>query len=787
MMFDDSPRATKRQKTNTYNQTIANTTPSKASAVRSSGKSKSQSVVTYSSRRKQGHDTSETQDSSKNNEPQQDGSTGSDVVDSAYHSMTTTHEEASEDEGPVVNETPSGRRSRRLAVAQEPPSTLESIAVADNTSSNQSNGANEEEAHSPRVRTSGRARKKTWKHTEVEQAAEAKRARSVSSRAPSAIPQEQVLPKDSLVPQALPLGSTPRKKTSPKRTLPGSAKRGRPRKYALPVPETLNDRIALKTRKSEAQKQDSSRGSNHEEENSEVETASKPLTPNQGKRLRAAPSRARLDDSTSLDQSSVLAKTTEEEKARSSAHLLDLLREKRYAELFVPLKQHILACLAGKQRLPPVEQEVEYQKVSQVVEQTIVAGEGNSMLVIGARGTGKTNLVEMVISTMANDHGDDFHVIRLDGFIHTDDKIALRETWRQLGREMEIDDGQMGIRSNYADTLASLLALLSHPAELSSLDGEARQTSKAVVFILNEFDLFTSHPRQTLLYNLFDIAQSRKAPITVLGLTTKIDVVESLEKRVKSRFSHRYVHLSLAKTYPVFVKICKTALLAQPLEGTSLDVIPLPDLPRSKVSDFIDLHVAWCAYISSVISDSALNTLLRMIYYQSKSVPTFLSAAILPIASMCPTSIPTALDFVSDTLTPPDSKLHLLPSLSEMELSLLIAATRLDIILDTDTCNFNMAYDEYCSLIDRLKTQSSISGLTAVGGNTKLREKEIALEAWERLEELELLIPVTGPGGGGNMDVGGRGKLCKVDVALEDIRDSGVEMNAVLLSWCKSI
>jgi Cdc6-like AAA superfamily ATPase len=44
-----------------------------------------------------------------------------------------------------------------------------------------------------------------------------------------------------------------------------------------------------------------------------------------------------------------------------------------------------------------------------------------------------------------------------------------------------------------------------------------------VVFILDEFDLFTTHSRQTLLYNLFDIAQARKAPIVVLGLTARMD------------------------------------------------------------------------------------------------------------------------------------------------------------------------------------------------------------------------------------------------------------------------
>ncbi len=228
------------------------------------------------------------------------------------------------------------------------------------------------------------------------------------------------------------------------------------------------------------------------------------------------------------------------------------------------LKKTVLDRLNGKQRLGLVALEEEYLKVHQVVEQTILAGEGNSMVIIGARGTGKSTLVETVLGDLSSQHRDYFHVVRLSGFIHTDDKLALREIWRQLDREMQVEDEATARASSYADTLSSLLALLSHPGELAEDDMD--RTAKSVIFVLEEFDLFTSHSRQTLLYNLFDIAQSRKAPITVLGLTTKIDVAESLEKRVKSRFSHRFVYLSLPRTLLAFWEICRKALVVDEQE-----------------------------------------------------------------------------------------------------------------------------------------------------------------------------------------------------------------------------
>lgn len=225
------------------------------------------------------------------------------------------------------------------------------------------------------------------------------------------------------------------------------------------------------------------------------------------------------------------------------------------------LKTIVLERITAKRQSPLVGLDAEYKSVHQIIEQTVTAGEGNSMLLIGARGCGKTALVNKALSEVAKDNRSDYHVIRLNGFIHTDDKIALREIWRQLGKEMDTEEDGSGPGKNYADTLATLLALLSHPSEQT---GEMTdQVAKAVIFIIDEFDLFAQHPRQTLLYNLFDIAQSRKAPIAVLGLTTRIDVIDSLEKRVKSRFSHRYVHLKLAKTFTAFQEICKAGLIIE--------------------------------------------------------------------------------------------------------------------------------------------------------------------------------------------------------------------------------
>ena len=71
---------------------------------------------------------------------------------------------------------------------------------------------------------------------------------------------------------------------------------------------------------------------------------------------------------------------------------------------------------------------------------------------------------------------------------------------------------------------------------LSSLKSGDPNNSKPIVFVLEEFHLFCSHHNQTLLYNLFDMAQTRATPMVVIGISPELDVLESLEKRVRSRY-----------------------------------------------------------------------------------------------------------------------------------------------------------------------------------------------------------------------------------------------------------
>ncbi|CAL5869693.1 uncharacterized protein PFLUO_LOCUS3923 [Penicillium psychrofluorescens] len=432
----------------------------------------------------------------------------------------------------------------------------------------------------------------------------------------------------------------------------------------------------------------------------------------------------------------------------------------------------ILDKLSGKRQVPVHGLESEYQKVHQLVEQTVTAGEGNSMLLLGSRGCGKTTVVETALSSLRKQHGNDFHVVRLNGFLHTDDRLALREMWRQLGRETDTEDDVAKV-SSYADTMATLLALLSHPEDIFGPSGEggAVTAAKAVVIILDEFDLFVTHPRQTLLYNLFDIAQARKAPVAVLGLTTKVDVTEMLEKRVKSRFSHRYVYIPLPRSFETFSNIC--------LAGLDLEDSECEQIAESR--GWKTLLEGWKAYLKDLSEDVDFQMHLKRIFYQTKSVKEFFTGALLPISDLHHSTyadeckIPTPQAFASEPLSCPDpaplpfsTSITTQSSPSSLPLALLLAATRLSAIFDPGldgaqslALSFPAAYAEYARLLTTAKASASVSGAAATPG--RVWGRDVAREAWEKLVRWGLVTP-TGSGNG-TADA----QMFRVEISFEEV------------------
>lgn len=118
--------------------------------------------------------------------------------------------------------------------------------------------------------------------------------------------------------------------------------------------------------------------------------------------------------------------------------------------------------------------------------------------------------------------------------------------------------------------------------------------SRPTVVILDAFDLFALHPRQALLYCLLDTVQGCRASmdhkgLVVIGTTTRIDTINLLEKRVKSRFSGRVIHTIGVHTTQRWLSLTKKALCPEfpPVDDDAL-AEEWNDAWKKRISMFLD-------------------------------------------------------------------------------------------------------------------------------------------------------------------------------------------------------
>ncbi|WRT70018.1 uncharacterized protein IL334_007011 [Kwoniella shivajii] len=236
--------------------------------------------------------------------------------------------------------------------------------------------------------------------------------------------------------------------------------------------------------------------------------------------------------------------------------------------------KHVLGTITShniNRNPPPFAEESKNEPLTGLInllKGTVERGEGNSALVVGPRGVGKTRTVARALNLLPSTSKTSPIVVQLSGLAQTNDRLAIREMGRQIaeaeGRKAETQEDDVeedGNEEEYAPTTlpSHLLALLTQPSP------------RAIIIIIEEFDLFTEHARQALLYCLLDVVQSIKTGpvettgrgVAVIGVTTRVDTLLLLEKRVKSRFSHRTFRIPspLSSEGMGWLKLLKSVLI----------------------------------------------------------------------------------------------------------------------------------------------------------------------------------------------------------------------------------
>ncbi|KAH9506417.1 origin recognition complex subunit 4 [Dermatophagoides farinae] len=249
--------------------------------------------------------------------------------------------------------------------------------------------------------------------------------------------------------------------------------------------------------------------------------------------------------------------------------------------------------------------------INKMIENLLKTSEANSLIVCGDAGVGKTKLIETCLTSFpvlssssslskssssssslnhhknndANFKVNNFNhlkvaLFKFDGAIHGKDDLAtIRLIGRCLNRfldQQQQDSNDLDLTDDERDLMFDDLELServnnSIPKIMSQFRNltENYQNFRSII-VLDNFDVFC-RKQQTLLYNLLDLTQHGRS-ILVIGITRRLDYIELLEKRVRSRLTQRVVHLvSPFKQYDLYKTCCMSRIQRLCQENPTLE------------------------------------------------------------------------------------------------------------------------------------------------------------------------------------------------------------------------
>lgn len=437
-----------------------------------------------------------------------------------------------------------------------------------------------------------------------------------------------------------------------------------------------------------------------------------------------------------------------------------------------------------------------YNEIYRLFEHTVRDFEGHSVLLFGPRSSGKTAMIEHALQNLSKKYSDQFITIRINASVHSDDSTALRDIARQLDHQAkslfggeEIEGLNVEQRS-ISDTFANILSILDRSANMTgNVDSEH---AVPIIFVVDEFDKFTSGHRQTLLYNLFDLSQSSTIPICVVGISPKITTRELLEKRVRSRFSQRIIVLSKPSSVEEFWENARLGLIINNEFSSSL-------------SDS-ESATKWNTYIDNMfgVDSFYFKKLVYQNYFTVKNYKDFNNNCIYAISKVNEETVyPRDEDFAFYASRQSHNDVEtIINTLSALELLLLICAARWVEKFELHLINFNLAYKEYKESVTQfnlnsttLSTSSSSTSslidnsiLSHIKVNQRIWSPKALRSCWENLYTMGLLLDygaVTTNADGHIISTTNSNKhiilddtkMVQLDVTLDEIHNSMDDLN----------
>ncbi|NP_001151847.2 hypothetical protein Zm00014a_008477 [Zea mays] len=319
-----------------------------------------------------------------------------------------------------------------------------------------------------------------------------------------------------------------------------------------------------------------------------------------------------------------------------------------------------------------------YSKLKYLVASSVSEACNNSVLLLGPRGCGKAAVVDMVLDDLKEEHPDAISV----------------EIARQLCLEHQLSFSKMASSDDNTEFMIDMLR-------------ECGLAHKTILFILEEFDLF-AQGKQRLLYSLLDAMQSLTSQAVVIGVSCRLDADQLLEKRVRSRFSHRKL-LFISPSLDDIQRLVEHLLILAKDSGLPSKYIA--DYNSRLTSIFSDKKFKGC--LNSLMDADATTSNIQRFLFRAVSYMDMESGFL---------SVESFLKALSSMQRQP--KMDSLQDLSILELYILVCMHRLESKEQT-SYNFTSIMKEYRSIQDAYKTSDKYASTVCFRAFEHLSDREL--------------------------------------------------------------
>jgi Cdc6-like AAA superfamily ATPase len=183
------------------------------------------------------------------------------------------------------------------------------------------------------------------------------------------------------------------------------------------------------------------------------------------------------------------------------------------------------------------------------LSQYIRAQESTAILLSGFREGGKSAVLRKSVNAVALEVGsDNVREIYLCGLVHVTDKLAYSTICTAL-----YDYGELP-SPDFTAYGGGFRGVLQARAQILAQNADGNTHPSTVIVALDEFETFCVSNRQSFLYSILDGLHEPAANIIIVACSTRIDALDLLEKRVRSRFSGKVFFVSPFSFTPVLIQ-----------------------------------------------------------------------------------------------------------------------------------------------------------------------------------------------------------------------------------------